>query len=78
MAEQTIHSLVETDGVDKLYNLADKMKLEPQVLESVVEWLAKHYYIRVSPDRFGDHEIRVTERAKELISPADRVPLRFS
>jgi hypothetical protein len=68
LGKQMVRFLKEIDGVDKLYNLADKMKLGPDDLEPVVEWLANNYYIRVLPDRFGNHEIRLTGKAGELVS----------
>jgi len=67
LSKQMIRLLRETGEVDRLYNLADKMKLGPDDLEPVVEWLAKNYYIRVEPDtKFGNHEIRLTGRASDL------------
>lgn len=67
LGKQMIRFLRGTNDVDRLYSLADKMKLGPDDLEPVVEWLAKNYYIRVEPDnKFGNHEIRLTGRAVEL------------
>jgi len=68
LGKQMIRFLREKGEVDNLYSLADKMKLGPDDLEPVVEWLAKNYYIRVEPDpKFGNHEIRLTGRAGELL-----------
>ena len=67
LGKQICRLLVDTNGVDKLYNLADKMKLAPQDIEPVVGWMANLYYIRVEPDKYGNHEIRLTEKANELI-----------
>ncbi|MDX6496998.1 MAG: hypothetical protein QOG23_258 [Blastocatellia bacterium] len=58
--------MLDSNGVDKLYSLADKMKLEPQDLGPVVEWLANNYYVRVELGQFGNHELRLTDKAKEL------------
>ena len=66
LGKQMIRFLRRTQDVDKLYNLADKMMLGPDDLAPVVEWLARNYYIRVVPDSYGNHEIRLTGRASEL------------
>jgi hypothetical protein len=66
LGKQMIRFLNDTAGTDRLDNLAEKMKLEPGELQESTEWLASNYYIRVIPDKFGNHEIRLTERAKEL------------
>ncbi len=66
LGKQIIRFLAETGGVDKLDNLAGKMKLEAGDLEGVVEWMASNYYIRVIPDKFGNHQILLTGKANEL------------
>lgn len=52
---------------DRLKSLSAKMKLAPQDLSPVVEWLANNYYVEVDVEQFGNHTIRLTERAKELL-----------
>jgi hypothetical protein len=66
LGKQIIRFMLDSNGVDKLYSLADKMKLEPQDLGPVVEWLANNYYVRVELGQFGNHELRLTDKAKEL------------
>ncbi|HKR62047.1 MAG TPA: hypothetical protein VJS64_20330 [Pyrinomonadaceae bacterium] len=68
LGKQIVRFMMDAGGTDKFYSLADKMKIEPQDLSEVVEWLANNYYIRVEPEQFGNHEIRLTDRAKELVS----------
>lgn len=67
LGKQMVRILNETNGVDRLDNVAKKMMLEAGDLDPVVEWLARNYYVRVSPDKFGNHEIRLASRAKELL-----------
>jgi hypothetical protein len=66
LGKQIVRFMKDSGGAEKLYSLADKMKLEPQDLSQVVEWLANNYYVRVEPEQFGNHEIRLTDRANEL------------
>jgi hypothetical protein len=66
--KQLIRFINDSGGVDKLLNVAEKMKLDPQDVAPVVEWLANNYYVRVETEQFGNHTIRSTERAKELLS----------
>lgn len=68
LGKQLIRFINDSGGADKLFNLAEKMKLEPQDVAPVVEWLANNYYVRVEVEQFGDHTIRSTARAKELLS----------
>src|SRR5436190_1591225 len=68
LGKQMIRFMSDSNGEDRLLSLASKMKLEPQDLSPVVEWLANNYYVRVEADQFGDHMIRLTSRAKELLS----------
>jgi hypothetical protein len=69
LGKQMVRFLDDSEGKeDRLLNLASKMKLEPQVVAEVVEWLANNYYVQVEVDKFGNHTIRLTERAKELLS----------
>jgi hypothetical protein len=66
LGKQMIRFLEDAGGVDRLDSLAEKMRLEAGDLQDCVEWLASNYYIRVIPEKFGNHEIRLTEKAKEL------------
>jgi hypothetical protein len=66
LGKQIYRLLKDTGGGDKLYNLAGKMKLEPQDIEPVVAWMASLYYIRVEPDKYGNHDIQLTSKASEL------------
>ena len=68
LGKQIVRFVIDSNGVEKLYGLADKMKLQPQDIGPVVEWLAKNYFVRVEPDQFGNHEISLTDKAKELLA----------
>ena len=68
LGKQLIRFIDDSGGAEKLFNLAEKMKLEPQDVEPVVGWLANNYYVRVEVDKYGDHTISSTARAKELLS----------
>lgn len=68
LGKQLIRFINDSGGEEKLNNLADKMKLGAQDVAPVVEWLANNYYVRVEVDQYGNHTIRLTERAKELLA----------
>jgi|ERR1051325_10880560 len=74
LARAMIRSLQQTNGVDTVYNIADRLQRGPEELAPVVEWLAMNYYIRVHEGKFGNHELRLTDRANELVSEKQRAP----
>ena len=68
LGKQVVRYLAESSGIDRMYSLADRMKLQPQDLSPVIEWLANNYYVRVETEQFGNHSISLTDKAKELLS----------
>jgi hypothetical protein len=67
MGKRIVRLLADTEGAARLYNVADRMQMEPADLAPVAEWMAKNYYIRVEPDTYGNHLMQLTGRAKELL-----------
>lgn len=67
MGKRIVRFLADMDGAARLYNVADRMQMEPADLAPVAEWMAKNYYIRVEPDTYGNHLMQLTGRAKELL-----------
>ncbi|HEX8136312.1 MAG TPA: hypothetical protein VF544_01855 [Pyrinomonadaceae bacterium] len=67
IGKRIVRLLADMEGVARLYNVADRMQMEPADLAPVAEWMAKSYYIRVEPDTYGNHLMQLTGRAKELL-----------
>jgi len=67
VGKRIVRLLADMDGVARIYDVADRMEMEPADLAPVAEWMAKSYYIRVEPDTYGNHVMQLTGRAKELL-----------
>lgn len=67
IGKRIVRLLADTEGAARLYNVADRMQMEPADLAPVAEWMAQNYYIRVEPDTYGNHLMQLTGRAKELL-----------